>query len=121
MHLDDSSFDPLCHKWFATNKAAAKYEECLEATPENKTLLSSLLKERSVEAVKRLKLLEEEKESLGKLYKSGSISESMWNSLKNAEKETQLEIYDIQAEAEAFKKGTPIVFCFFQPLKCVCN
>ena len=55
--------------------------------------------------VKRVWELQEEKEALHKLTRSGAIPESMWNSYKDADHDMQLEIYDLQAEAETFKPG----------------
>ena len=91
--------------WFGPNKAKEQYETCLVNSPDNIVELKKLLRERALEIIKRLRKLEEEKEALGKLYKNGSISQTMWESLTDAEKEAQLEVFDIQAEADTFEKG----------------
>lgn len=91
--------------WFGPNKAKEQYEAYLVNSPDNTVELKKLLRERAFEIIKRLRKLEEEKEALGKLYKNGSISQTMWESLKDAEKETQLEVFEIQAEADTFEKG----------------
>lgn len=99
--------------WFGPNKAKIQYQECLVNTPENTGDLKKLLRERALEIVRRIRKVEEEKEALGKLYKNGSISQTMWESLKRAEKNAQLEIFEIQAEADTFEKGTDVFIMGF--------
>jgi translocation protein SEC66 len=48
--------------------------------------------------------LNDEKESVYNLMRTGAISEVMWNDFKQAEADLQLELFDVQAEAETFKK-----------------
>lgn len=49
--------------------------------------------------------LQEEKEPVYKLMRSGAIGEGMWGEFKEAESAMQIEIFDLQAEAETFKAG----------------
>lgn len=67
--------------------------------------LRKLLLRRAMTDLKRAWQLQEEKDSVYKLMRSAAISESMWEEFKEAENALQLEIYDLQAEAETFKPG----------------
>src|ERR1700733_15640018 len=55
--------------------------------------------------IRRLWNIHEEKDSVYNLMRSGAISEEMWGEFKQSENELNLELYDLQAEAETFKEG----------------
>ena len=97
--------EDLSLEWFGPNRPKEAYQQCLEETPENHAELKKLLFERAREIVRRIRKLREEKEALGKLFKSGSISQTMWDSVKDAEQAAQLEVFEVQAEADTFDAG----------------
>lgn len=76
----------------------------LETNPEDEEGLRKALMRRAITDMRRYMELNEEKESVYNLMRTGAISESMWEDFKAAEAEMQLEIFDLQAEAETFKK-----------------
>lgn len=92
-------------KWFPEHPEKEAYEALVAGGEENEEVLRKALLRRAMTDVKRVWQLQEEKESLHKLTRSGAIPESMWNSYKDADHDMQLEIYDLQAEAETFKPG----------------
>lgn len=81
------------------------YEELLKRSPDDEEALRKALMRRAMTDVKRLMSLSEEKESVYSLMRNGALSEDMWSSFKLAESEMQLEMSDLQAEAETFKAG----------------
>lgn len=92
-------------KWYPTHPEKDIYEELIAKGEENEDVLRKALLRRAMTDLKRVWELQEEKEALHKLTRSGAIPESMWNSYKDADHDMQLEIYDLQAEAETFKPG----------------
>jgi hypothetical protein len=92
-------------KWYPQHPEKEAYEELVAKGEENEDLLRKALLRRAMTDIRRVWELQEEKESLHKLTRSGVIPESMWNSYKDADHDMQLEIYDLQAEAETFKPG----------------
>lgn len=55
--------------------------------------------------VRRLRKLQEDRDTVMNLGKVGAISEDMLNDFKAAEKDMEFEFFELQAEAETFKKG----------------
>lgn len=92
-------------KWYPTHPEKEAYEELIAKGEEDEEVLRKALLRRAMTDLKRVWELQEEKEALHKLTRSGAIPESMWNSYKDADHDMQLEIYDLQAEAETFKPG----------------
>lgn len=92
-------------KWYPNHPEKEAYEELIAKGEENEEVLRKALLRRAMTDLKRVWELQEEKEALHKLTRSGAIPESMWNSYKDADHDMQLEIYDLQAEAETFKPG----------------
>lgn len=92
-------------KWYPNHPEKEAYEELVAKGEENEEVLRKALLRRAMTDLKRVWELQEEKEALHKLTRSGAIPESMWNSYKDADHDMQLEIYDLQAEAETFKPG----------------
>lgn len=92
-------------KWYPNHPEKEAYEELITKGEENEEVLRKALLRRAMTDIKRVWELQEEKEALHKLTRSGAIPESMWNSYKDADHDMQLEIYDLQAEAETFKPG----------------
>lgn len=90
--------------WFGKNSDKEAYEELVRTTPDDEEGLRKALMRRAITDMRRLMELTEEKESVYNLMRTGSISEAMWNDFKTAESELQLELFDVQAEAETFKK-----------------
>jgi translocation protein SEC66 len=106
-------------KWFGGHAERDAYEAALtEAASADPTSLSAekereaeerlrkLLLRRAMTDFRRILQLNTEKESLYNLMRSGAVSEDMWDEFKEAENEMQVEIFDLQAEAETFKQGT---------------
>lgn len=96
-------------KWFGGHPERDAYEEALGSTEENsegEEKLRKLLLRRAMTDVRRLLQISNEKESLYNLMRSGALAEDMWADFKDAENEMQLEVFDLQAEAETFKQGT---------------
>lgn len=92
-------------KWFPEHPEKEAYEALITNGEENEEVLRKALLRRAMTDVKRVWELQEEKEALQKLTRSGAIPESMLNSYKDADHDMQLEIFDLQAEAETFKPG----------------
>lgn len=92
-------------KWYPTHPEKEAYEALITNGEENEEVLRKALLRRAMTDVKRVWELQEEKEALHKLTRSGAIPESMLNSYKDADHDMQLEIFDLQAEAETFKPG----------------
>ena len=98
------------NKWFGRHAEREAYEEAVAAaarnpTPGDEETLRKALLRRAMTDVRRFVQLNSEKESLYNLMRSGAVSEEMWNEFKEAENEMQLELFDLQAEAETFKEG----------------
>ncbi len=91
--------------WFGPNVEAALYEELLERGEENAEVLKKALFRRTMTDVRRLLKLQEDRDSIMALGRSGAISELVLADFKAAEKELELEIFDVQAEAETFRAG----------------
>lgn len=90
--------------WFGENEEKKQYELLLREDPDNEEALKKALVKRAMTDVRRLMKLEEERESVTSLGRAGALSEEMMLAFKAAEKELQLEIFELQAEAETFKK-----------------
>jgi translocation protein SEC66 len=110
-------------KWFGANPERDAYEAALGALSadtsndpsdekEAEERLRKLLLRRAMTDFRRILQLNTEKESLFNLMRSGAVSEDMWNEFKEAENEMQIEIFDLQAEAETFRKGIQIFTLF---------
>lgn len=92
-------------KWYPNHPEKEAYEELIAKGEGSDEVLRKALLRRAMTDIRRVWELQEEKEVLHKLTRSGAIPESMWNSYKDADHDMQLEIYDLQAEAETFKPG----------------
>ncbi len=92
-------------KWFPSHPEKESYEALLKDDSATEEALRKALLRRAMSDIKRIWQLQEEKDSLYKLMRSGSVPESLWANYKDADQEMQLEIYDLQAEAETFKSG----------------
>lgn len=92
-------------KWFPSHPEKEAYEALLNDDSATEEALRKALLRRAMSDIKRIWQLQEEKDSLYKLMRSGSVPESLWANYKDADQEMQLEIYDLQAEAETFKPG----------------
>lgn len=90
--------------WFGKNPDKEAYEELLRTDPDNEDALKKALMRRAITDMRRLMELNDEKESVYNLMRTGAISEAMWADFKSAESDLQLELFDVQAEAETFKK-----------------
>lgn len=60
---------------------------------------------RAMTDVRHMLKLQEEHDSIMALSRAGAISEEMLLEFKRAEKEVELEMFEVQAEAETFKEG----------------
>lgn len=92
-------------KWFPSHPEKEAYEALLADDNATEEGLRKALLRRAMTDIKRIWQLQEEKDSLYKLMRAGSVPESLWANYKDADQEMQLEIYDLQAEAETFKPG----------------
>lgn len=104
--------------WFGPHKEREAYDALLfqisktpaidqdsHKTNDYEEQLRKLLLRRAMTDLKRAHQLQSEKEPLFKLMRSGTIGEGMWEEFKEAEHGLQLEIFDLQAEAETFRPG----------------
>lgn len=91
--------------WFGENQEKVAYERLLADNPDNEDALKRALMRRCITDVRRLMSLQEERESIMSLSRAGALSEDMLLSFKEAEKELELELFEVQAEAETFKNG----------------
>ncbi|KAF8628410.1 hypothetical protein AX15_003932 [Amanita polypyramis BW_CC] len=73
--------------------------------PASDTLLKSALLRRAMADVQRVLQIREDKLALQNLLQKGSIGDDLWNSLLNAEKELEVEIMEVVAEANSFVEG----------------
>lgn len=55
--------------------------------------------------VRRLMKLQEDRDSVMSLSRTGALSEETLAAFRKAEKDLELELYEVQAEAETFKTG----------------
>lgn len=55
--------------------------------------------------VRRLIQLQEDRDSVMSLSRAGALAEEVLVDFKTAEKELELELYEVQAEAETFREG----------------
>lgn len=55
--------------------------------------------------VRRLVQLQEDRDSVMALSRAGALAEEMLIDFKTAERELELELYEVQAEAETFREG----------------
>lgn len=108
-------------KWFGNHPEKEAYEAALtemsdsmtaEQEKEAEERLRKLLLRRAMTDFRRVLQLNGEKESLYNLMRSGAVSEEMWDEFKEAENEMQVEIFDLQAEAETFKTGIFFLLLF---------
>ena len=103
-------------RWFGgEHPEKDAYERALADMPEGdddasareyEEKLRKLLLRRAMTDFKRVLQLNGEKESVFNLMREGAVGEDMWADFKAAESDMQVEIFDLQAEAETFKPGT---------------
>lgn len=67
--------------------------------------MKSALLRRAMADVQRVVRIREDKPALQNLLQKGSIGDDLWNSLLNAEKELEVEIMEVIAEANSFVEG----------------
>ena len=92
--------------WFGSSNAEFKaYQELLEKDPNNTDALKKALVRRAMADVRRLMSIQDERDSIMSLSRSGAISEEMLGEFKAAEKELEMELFEVQSEAETFKEG----------------
>jgi translocation protein SEC66 len=91
--------------WFGENEEKTIYEEMLQKEPDNEDGLRRALVRRCMTDVRRLMKLQEDRDSILSLSRAGAISEEALAEFKRAEKELELELFEVQAEAETFKAG----------------
>ncbi|KAI5967856.1 sec66 [Candida margitis] len=91
--------------------------------PHEKVMKAALLR-RGVEAIRRSMKLKENEPVFNKLYQNGSIGDDMFKQLEFEVKFQELELRDIVAEAEQYKKGWSQTFfplaqeiCFNEALR----
>ena len=111
--------DQHSNAWFGPHKEREAYENLLakfdqssasdaapasESSVSEDTLRKALLR-RAMTDLRRAWQLQDEHDSVRKLMLSGSISEDMWAEFKEAESAMQIELFDLQAEAETFRAG----------------
>ncbi|KAF8163235.1 Pre protein translocase subunit Sec66-domain-containing protein [Crassisporium funariophilum] len=73
--------------------------------PASDALLKSALVRRAMADVQRVLRIREDKPALQNLLQKGSIGDDLWNSMLNAEKELEVEIMEVVAEANSFVEG----------------
>ncbi|KAF9453206.1 hypothetical protein P691DRAFT_801544 [Macrolepiota fuliginosa MF-IS2] len=73
--------------------------------PVSDALLKSALVRRAMADVQRILKVREDKPALQALLQKGSIGDDLWNSLLAAEKEFEVEVMEVAAEANSFVEG----------------
>lgn len=91
--------------YFGPHKERIAYLEACQSSAADEDALRKLLLRRCMTDVRRLWKLQNDRESVYSLMRSGAIEEKVWQDFKAAETGMQKEIYAVQAEAETFKEG----------------
>ncbi|ORZ02226.1 Sec62/63 complex, subunit Sec66 [Syncephalastrum racemosum] len=92
--------------WFGYNEEKEQYIALLNSeTPVPEHHLRAALLRRSMEAVRRLVHVQQEKPALQQLMRMGSIGDDLWQDFTIAEQETMMELQDIVQEANTYKAG----------------
>lgn len=73
--------------------------------PAHDALLKSALVRRAMTDVQRVLRIREDKVALQNLLQKGSVGDDLWNSLLAAEKELEVEVMEVVAEANSFVEG----------------
>lgn len=81
------------------------YQNTLMSDPNNTDELKKALLRRAMSDVRRLMRLQSERESITQLNRAGIFGEEMMSAIKVADRELEMEILDVQAEAETFREG----------------
>ena len=102
-HLTGRAYEP----YFSSHPERNTYITLLQKTNPRvpDTLLKSALLRRAMADVQRVVRIREDKQALQNLLQKGSIGDDLWNSLLNAEKELEVEITEVIAEANSFVEG----------------
>jgi len=97
------AYDP----YFPSHPERNAYVTLLQKTdpPASDALLKSALLRRAMADVLRVIRIREDKPALQNLLQKGSIGDDLWNSLLSAEKELEVEIMEVVAEANSFVEG----------------
>lgn len=97
--------------WFPSHPEREKYESLVRAYDDKgddeasvKPLQIALM-HRAMTNIRRAWELQEERRSMSKLMQMGAINETLWDKLQRAEHDLQIEIYDVEAEAESYIEG----------------
>ncbi|PPQ73997.1 hypothetical protein CVT26_006366 [Gymnopilus dilepis] len=102
-HTSTKVFEP----YFPSHPERNAYISLLQKTdpPAHDTLLKAALVRRAMADVQRVLRIREDKPALQNLLQKGSIGDDVWNSLLAAEKEIEIELMDVVAEANSFVDG----------------
>ncbi|KAJ3043671.1 translocation protein S66 [Rhizophlyctis rosea] len=96
-------------EYFARHLAKLQYDELSEMfspeEPNGLKLLTTALMKRAMTDVQRAWKIRDEKPALQGLVKNGVVGEDLWENLTKAEQELEVEVQDVQAEAELYKEG----------------
>jgi translocation protein SEC66 len=92
-------------KWYVDHPEREEFYKLIETSPDNINELKMALLKRAMRNVSRAWELSEERQPLSKLMRSGALSDQMWEQFTEAEKDLQLEVYDLEADAEIIAKG----------------
>ncbi|KAF8636719.1 hypothetical protein AX17_003522 [Amanita inopinata Kibby_2008] len=97
----------VCEPYFPSHPERNAYITLLQKTdpPASDSLLKAALLRRAMADVQRVLRIREDKPALQNLLQKGSIGDDLWNSLLNAEKELEVEIMEVVAEANSFAEG----------------
>ena len=93
--------------YFPSHPERNAYITLLQKTdpPAHDALLKSALVRRAMADVQRVLRIREDKPAMQTLLQKGSIGDDLWNSLLAAEKELEVEIMEVVAEANSFVEG----------------
>ncbi|TFK29869.1 translocation protein sec66 [Coprinopsis marcescibilis] len=101
-HTSERVFEP----YFPSHPERNAYITLLQQDPPvSDSLLKSALVRRAMADVQRVLRIREDKPALQALLQKGSIGDDLWNSLLAAEKELEIEIMEVIAEANSFVEG----------------
>ena len=103
-HKEREAYESLLAKFDENNAGEGSTGSTSESNVTEDALRKALLR-RAMTDLRRAWQIRDEHDSIHKLMLSGSISEEMWAEFKEADSATQLEWFDLQAEAETFRAG----------------
>ncbi|KAI7869764.1 Sec62/63 complex, subunit Sec66 [Spinellus fusiger] len=96
----------MAEPWFGINHEKEQYITLLNCeTPIPEHHLRAALLRRTMEAVRRLVEMQQEKPALQQLMRTGSIGDDLWRDFNMADEEIMAELQDIVQEANTYREN----------------